>query len=584
MAAALLTVALLASCRNTEPPASNPISQTASSSAETTDTSTIPTEITAAGETEGTVSGAAPSTTRKPSGSASTTKGSTAANTTKQDTPSAKTLYIKDYGAKGDGVTDDASAIFVAMGALVDAGEGSTLVFESDKTYYAKSNGTSLQSILTLDGAKNVTIKGDNTTLLIDAPKYYVDFKNTTGVTLEGFNFDYKTKPAFRATLESLDAAAGEAVMIADRDIGMENGEVYTPTVAGNAGWFGVLDKPEGRYHMYIKQYTMLDKAARKFKITFDTGNGYTKDWLSQLNSVDLVAPMPYVGHLIERAFSLTGNTDFTMKNCNVYAMARFGFAVFDSEGTIRFTNVNLVRASNDLDKNLNFVGWRDGFHCKENRAKIIWDGCKMEGLYDDVFNISASTMYVKEANGQDEINMHWPETNGTYSSLKKGDKLTIIDTTTGQLIGTTTVSRVMKQSGSDNRIKLTDKLPGLKEGENILVFFDSMVAPGSEIKNCDLDGTFRFRGPLTVSDTKIYNRRMWIDIFGSTEGPVPQNIVFQNSPITLDSTAGIYFHISSYNNNTSASAYHIKNVVFQNCGVSRDNMEIGAGDQVTIR
>ena len=207
-----------------------------------------------------------------------------------------------------------------------------------------------------------------------------------------------------------------------------------------------------------------------------------------------------------------------------------------------------------------------------------------MEGLYDDVFNISASTMYVKEAKGQDEINMFWPETKGTYSPLKKGDKLTIIDTSTGQLIGTTTVSRVMKQSGSDNRVKLTDKLPGLKAGENILAFFDSMVAPGSEIKNCDLDGTFRFRGPLTVTKTKIYNRRMWIDVFGSTEGPVPQNILFKDSPISLDSPTGKYFHISSYNNNTATSAYHIKNVVFQNCGVSKTNMEIGAGDQVTVR
>ena len=36
--------------------------------------------------------------------------------------------------------------------------------------------------------------------------------------------------------------------------------------------------------------------------------------------------------------------------------------------------------------------------------------------------------------------------------------------------------------------------------------------------------------------------------------------------------------------NNTAASAYHIKNVVFQNCGVSKTNMEIGAGDQVTVR
>ena len=48
--------------------------------------------------------------------------------------------------------------------------------------------------------------------------------------------------------------------------------------------------------------------------------------------------------------------------------------------------------------------------------------------------------------------------------------------------------------------------------------------------------------------------------------------------------SSGTYVHASAYNSNTAENAYHIKNIVFENCDVDQECFEIGTGDVVIFR
>lgn len=493
-----------------------------------------------------------------------------------------QTLYAKDFGVVGDGVTDDGKAIFDAVMALSSSGPGSTLIFESNKTYYAKS--ITLNSLIYLNAVEGVTIDGGNSTFLLDTLKEYMTVSKTKNCVIKNMHFDFKTKPAFRADFVSLDAASGSALMRADRDIGIAEGESYTPS----SGWFGVINKGDTRRHMYIAKYTMVDASERLFRIYFTTDTN-TRSWMSDgtLAASGMICPMPGIGHLQERGFTISGNQDLTLSNFKIHACARFGMYIGTNEGSLMMDAVDFVPAENALDSSLDFTSWRDAFHVKDNRCAITWQNCKAYGNYDDVFNISSSTLYVSDFNvAKNRISLIWDESSsGIYYTIKPGDTLNVIDTETGEDCGNAVVKRVVKQSGGVNIVVLEEPLELLTyTGKTVQAFFTNRCAPNSKIINCDFNGTFRFRGPLTVSNSTFYNMRTWIDLFDYVEGPIPKDITFQNCEFVNGASGS--FIIGANSGNTGKNGYHVENIRFENCVLNSSSLSIYSSDQnyVTLR
>ena len=504
------------------------------------------------------------------------------------------TLYVEDFGAVGDGITDDAVAIQKAVNALND---GDTLIFEDGKSYYAKNSFGGGEYIINLSNVKNITLQGNDTTLLINAPKAYMQINDSENVTVTGLNFDYKIPPAIRLSDFSSYSSANRRITYnitsAERSLlesaGMTAGGTYNrPGHLDAANYFGVVDRADNRYPLPIQSY-QLSSNGQQLIITFASGASTTNMGYigGSGTKYPFIAPVPNVGHIVERGFSLNSNKNFDMSDCNVYAACKFAFVVSGSEGTMNFSNVNI-----ESKGNINFAGWRDGFHCKDNRAKIVWENCVMKQTYDDMINISSQTMTVQTVTANNDITM-----SGANNNLKAGDRLTIINTSNGQLIGSSAVNEVLSQNATGARVTLTDPISGVGTGSNIIVLFDSLSAPDSEINNCDMDGTFRFRGSLTVTGGKIYNRRMWmgfdISATGSTnsalsyaEGPLPQNILFQNVAFTLDGASGNIFHIVSRFSNSASNPYSVKGIVFDGCtGLSGTNrMQRGNLDEVIVK
>ena len=504
-------------------------------------------------------------------------------------------LNVKDFGAVGDGITNDGEAIFYAIMALNSAGENAKLVFESNKTYYYNDDGIGGDIVFSLKNLENVHIVGDNTTIVTEAPYRMIRTYNTKDCSISGFNFDYGKRPYFMAaSATEIDTDAGTCVMeigegMAESYLGLtEIGQTVSLKTNGNSGTpFGVIESETGRYHMFINKYELVGKD--KIKIYFvKSASPYTAAWMPKLANQRLICPTPGVGHMVEHAFHFDGDTDLTLKNVKLYSSCRFAIALSNSEGRIMFDNVDIVPnpALKGTFEETDFTSWRDGWHLKENRSKVVWKNCEATGLQDDIFNVSSSVMWVKEVLASDCINMYWPETGGVFrAALRQGDPLTVINTDTGEIIARTEVKSVVTQSGSDNIVTLAEPIENLPSGENIKVLFEGLVAPGSLIRNCDFDGTFRFRGPITITDTTFICKRMWLDVLNESwlEGPIPRDILFKNCTIFFESS-GTYVHASAYNSNTAENAYHIKNIVFENCVVDQECFEIGTGDEVIFR
>lgn len=110
----------------------------------------------------------------------------------------AETISVKDFGAVGDGVTDDTAALIAAAAALQD---GQTLDFDGG-TYLVSYQGAPYSSVygnvvMEFDGLSDVTFNGDGATIKIvdhdittNGGLRFMNFIGCKRVAVTGFNFD----------------------------------------------------------------------------------------------------------------------------------------------------------------------------------------------------------------------------------------------------------------------------------------------------------------------------------------------------------------------------------------------------------
>lgn len=484
------------------------------------------------------------------------------------------TVYTPEqFGAKADGITNDFEAVYLAMKAAQEKSD-CTVEFQSGKTYYMSDEGTDIpcRCVFCLENCRNVTVKGNDTKILIENPLYYADIDGTENTVIEGFVFDYRHRPFALGKALEHDINELSCVVKADRDL-----HITSETTSE----FAVLQRHNSRYHLFIRKIEPVDPDSYIYKFYFQRGPN-TAGFLGMTADNDIILPYPGFAHAIERAFSITSNKDFTIRNCTVLSMARFGFAILCNRGTLLFDNLQVRK---DENESCLISGWRDCFHVKENRAKCIWNNCYAEYCYDDIFNISASQLYVKEVIAPDELDLYWEETGGAYSCIERGNTVSLINMETGEDYGEAIVEEVVSQENGHNIIKFFTPFEMISAGRDVKAHVLDCVAPGSEIKHCDFRGTFRFRGPLEVTDSHIFNTCSWIDVCEPVEGPVPKHIHVRNCVFECDDDFNKYLYIEAPRNNIpEKNAYHIEDIVFDNCVLPMNSLDISEYDRPFVK
>lgn len=460
-------------------------------------------------------------------------------------------LKVSEYGATGDGKTDDVDAIDRVLEIAKAKGqEGVPVVieFEKDHAYYFR-NGKDANAIFELQEYKNLTLRGDNTTIIMDKSVRlcrYVNINESENIALKGFNFKFSQVWYTLADVEAFhpgtpDEGAGELKHVNETDppyidITTERTLGITETYRPKIGDEFALPYTEGvnRSHMYIDCIEVLDVEAQKYRVYFqDWDDVRTKMNFLKEYKLRFLMGIPYwdrAERLDDSGSIIVTNTqNVDMKDINIWAATSFAFHMRNNYGEIHLKNCNVTTepGSDGI-----WASQVDILHLKENRCRFIIEDCLLEKAHDDVFNLSTTYLYVDSIQSETEFNMLCKEFGGVYyMPLRAGDTVTLINEVTGTFVGRTKIREVLEQSWTANRIIVEDPLPLNEVGT--AVYVDTLGQPGSVIRNCTISGTYRFRTPVTIENSTLNTMYAWIDNIPFVEGPVPRDITFRNCIFT---------------------------------------------------
>lgn len=420
-------------------------------------------------------------------------------------------LYVKDFGAVGDGKTDDGPAIFAAITATAE--QHATLKFEQDKIYYVASAPGGRVTPFTLSSVSGLTIDGMNSTILIAPNMRYIHFSNCGNIKMTGLHFDYAVSVYL----------VGKVTAVSDKDVtfSLDQNPYAANYDFSNVNGFSILynEGTQNRPHMFMGK--SVKTAENEIKVTYKSTHHY------KVGDV-VFLPNPGVGHAANEVCYIAGsNQPMLFENIGIHAASTFIWAVNGSTADVFFENVDLVPAENN-QREIKMVSWRDGYHCKDNAAALHWNNCEADVLFDDVFNIANTLGIVTAVDSENSITLHSYEGGGYYHCYP-GDTVDVYHLTDGTYQGSARVRAIHDNSDGTRTLYFYygASIAGIKTG--CVVANRDTGAPGSTITNCHFQGTFRFLRNLYVENTTFDMLQTWMMVEGSVEGPLPGNVDFVN-------------------------------------------------------
>lgn len=457
--------------------------------------------------------------------------------------PGAKVLHVKDFGATGDGVTDDFPAIQRAVAAARDAG-CAILRFDGTKTYRAigKLDFTE-EALLDLKGARHLKIEGAGAMVVLHPPDSFAVVDGSENIQIDGFRIDYEPKPYYQGMIRKIDVEA----MTVDIDVP----ERYpVPEVGKNefrAPFFGrsfIPDAPGARSghgdNIYIEEVTRLEsERGVRLHIRENAQNSDSPAasmrprvrYAAEKGATGFVVPHLKYAHR-GRVNLITRSARVTFSNLHYHSSPHFWLPITHNTGpvTLRSVDLKMPRPETEL-----FVSWRDGLHIKNGRWGTLiedsdWDGA---ATYDDSFAIySRSQKLVGIAGNTLTIT---PTFEGKEPFLwREGDWASVWSPGQRELRGMARVTGVDANSGEPTfRVTLESMPAAAAKGD--IVLHEESLNRGTVIRNCTTSdiGTDHSSTRFRCVDVKFQNNRFedfhfWFH--AGPNGPRPRGIVLENN------------------------------------------------------
>ena len=318
-----------------------------------------------------------------------------------------KPINVKDFDAKGDGVTDDTVAINAAIVAAQKQGAGAVVLLPSGR--YKTALGA--EKSIRITGADGLTFQGDRDTTIVsgdlDAPVFRV--LDSKGVTIRNISIDHEPLGYTQGTITSVDIPNMTCEVSIDPGYPAPN----DPTFKGS------------QVHPFVfpeKNYYQLDRYWPNPSEMEKTGE---HTWRWKLEGPPHIENWPGKRFFIyaesrSHAFILSNLRDTTLEDINYWGGgANAGFYVNGLEGTTTFRRF-VIGVPPGSDRLYSCAG---GGQISGLRGKLLLEQCDFSKIDDDGIDILSN--YTRIIEQRDKRTLVVQAKNSDY---RAGDRVELWD------------------------------------------------------------------------------------------------------------------------------------------------------------